>query len=254
MTAAQKDLAERFASLHRRGDPLVLVNIWDPGSARIVAAAGAAALATGSWSVAAAFGHDDGERLPRALAIDNLARIAAAVPLPVSVDLEGGYGEDPAAVAETVGLAVDAGAVGINFEDQLVGGEGLHPVDRQQARLRAVRRVAQAKGIPLFVNARTDLFLAAGREEHERLVDPALERARFYAEAGADGLFVPGLADEGLIARVCARSPLPVNVMWMQGMDRGRLAALGVARISHGPGPYRHAMAALRTLAEEAYS
>lgn len=251
---AQQDLAGRFASLHRPGDPLVLVNIWDPGSAHVAAAAGARALATGSWSVAATFGFDDGERLPRALAIDNLARIAAACPLPVSIDLEGGYGEDPAAVAETAALAIDAGAVGINFEDGVVGGAGLHPIGRQQERIRAIRAAADARGIALFINARTDLFLVHPGDAHAGQVDAALERARAFAEAGADGLFVPGLIDGGLIGRVCKESPLPVNVMMLPGLDRSALAALGVARISYGPAPYRRAMAALREMAEQALS
>ena len=244
--------AERFHALHVPGDPLILFNIWDPGSARAVAEAGAAAIATGSWGVAAAFGHEDGEDLPRELAIDNLRRIAASVDLPVTVDLEGGYGAEPEKVAQTARLAIEAGAVGCNFEDRVVGGEGLHPVARQQQRIAAMRVAAGT--FPFCINARTDLFLKADRAAHAGLVDEALERARAYAEAGANGLFVPGLADEAPIERICAESPLPVNLMVVPGLPpRARLAELGVARISHGAGPYRRLMHHLRTRAQEAF-
>ena len=243
--------AERFHALHVPGDPLILFNVWDPGSAKAVAAAGAAAIATGSWGVAAAFGHADGEDLPRDLAIANLERIAGAVELPVTFDMEGGYGAAPEAVAETARLAIGAGAVGCNFEDGVVGGEGLHPVARQQERIAALRSAAGS--FPFFVNARTDLFLHAAPGEHPALLGEALERARAYAEAGASGLFVPGLADEAAIGRLCAESPLPVNVMVVPALPaRARLAELGVARISHGAGPYRRLMKHLTTLATEA--
>lgn len=245
--------ARRFLALHVPGDPLILFNIWDPGSARAVADAGAAAIATGSWSVAAAFGHRDGEDLPRALAVANLERIARAVDLPVTVDFEGGYGEEPEAVAETARLAIGAGAIGCNFEDRVVGGEGLHPLERQQERIAAMH--AAAGDLPFFINARTDLFLLADRAEHAASLEPAMERAHAYAEAGASGLFVPGLADAELIERVCARSPLPVNVMVVPGLPpRARLAGLGVARISHGAGPYRRTMRHLTSLAKEAFT
>jgi 2-methylisocitrate lyase-like PEP mutase family enzyme len=250
----QTEKAASFAALHRPGDPLILYNIWDPGSARSVAAAGAKAIATGSWSVAAAFGFDDGEALPLDLALDNLARIVAAVDLPVTIDLEGGYAAAPEAGAETASRAIRAGAVGFNFEDRGVGGDGLHPAAFQARRIAAIRGAAEAEGLSFFINARTDNFLGTPADAHAGLIADTLERARAYAEAGANGLFVPGLVDADLIARICAESPLPVNVMAMPGApDVARLAALGVARISHGPGPYRLAMEALRRAAETAH-
>jgi 2-methylisocitrate lyase-like PEP mutase family enzyme len=143
------------------------------------------------------------------------------------------------------------GAVGCNIEDQVVGGEGLYSIERQAERIRAARGAA---GADFFINARTDIFLKAKRDAHdERKVDEALERARAYGDAGASGFFAPGLADLPLIERLCAASPLPVNIMAFPGVPAtAELAGAGVARISHGPGPYRLAMKALTEAARSA--
>jgi len=251
----QSEKARAFAALHVPGAPVVLFNAWDAGSARAVAEAGAKALATGSWSVAAAYGFDDGEGLPLDLAVANAARIVAATDLPVTLDFEGGYAVEPERLAANFGIVLAAGVVGCNFEDRVVGGEGLHPIGFQAARVEALRRSAERARIPAFINARTDIFLASKAETHDRAAaDHALERARAYADAGASGFFAPGLADESLIARICEASPLPVNAMMFPGMPgRKRLAELGVARISYGPGPYRLAMKALTDAAREAF-
>lgn len=252
-TPSIADRARALHALHVPGDPLVLFNAWDAGSARVVAEAGARAIATGSWSVAAAHGLGDGEQLPRAVALDNLRRIVAAVALPVTVDLEAGYGDAPAQVAQTVAEAIACGAVGCNLEDQRIGGAGLHAIEAQAARLRAARAAAQAASVDLFLNARTDLFLQAEAAAHAGLLDEALARASAYHDAGASGLFVPGLVDEASIARLCRESPLPVNIMVLPAAPpAARLAGLGVARISHGPGPYLLAMQALREGAAKA--
>lgn len=248
---SQSENAARFAALHRPGTPVILFNAWDPGSARVIAESGAKAIATGSWSVAAAFGYEDGEKLPLDLALANVKRIVAAVDLPVTVDIEGGYGDGPAEVAATAEAAAAAGAIGCNFEDQKVGGDGLHAIDDHCERIQAIRR---AVGDAFFINARTDLFLRSQPEEHAGLIRAAIDRSRAYAEAGASGFFVPGLADEELIGTVCAKSPLPVNVMAMpRTPPADKLARIGVARISHGPGPYRVAMAALAEAAKAAH-
>ena len=197
--------AGAFAALHVAGDPFVLYNIWDAGSARAVAAAGANAIATGSASVAAA---------------RNLARLA------------------------------ETGAIGCNFEDQVVGGSGVHPIEVQCRRIEAARR---AVGEAFFINARTDLVLQANPEDHVSLIDAALERARAYAGAGASGFFVPLLADLKLLERVCAHSPLPVNFMTFPGCpSNAEVASAGVARISHGPFPHRALMKQLEASAREA--
>lgn len=249
--STQAARAEAFRALHVPGRPLVLFNVWDAGSARAVAAAGAAALATGSWSVAAAHGLADGEALPLELALANLRRIVAATELPVTVDLESGYGADPAAVGQTVAQAIAAGAIGCNLEDSVPGDGSLRAVSDAARRIAAARAACDRAGVPAFVNARTDVFFQGPAETHDRaMAEAALERARAYADAGADGLFVPGLADERLIALVVEGSPLPVNIMMGAATPAiPRLAELGVARVSHGPGPYLTAMRALEDAA-----
>lgn len=251
----QHDKATAFGALHVPGTPLVLFNAWDAGSARAVADAGAPAIATGSWSVAAANGFADGERLPLAFVMDNLRRIVAAVPArPVTIDLESGYGDPPASVATTVAAAIDAGATGCNLEDSFPADGSLRDTAVHAARLAAARDAADAAGLPFFLNARTDVFFQAPAAAHDAaMADAAIARARAYADAGASGLFVPGVVAEALIARIAERSPLPVNVMALPGAPgRKRLAELGVARISHGPGPYRGAMQWLTEAAKSA--
>jgi 2-methylisocitrate lyase-like PEP mutase family enzyme len=252
---SQHEKAERFAALHRPGDPLILFNAWDAGSAKAIAEAGAKAIATGSWSVAAAQGFGDREEMPLELALANTARIAEAVDLPVTIDFEGGYSSEPEEVASNVAKLIAAGAVGCNFEDQRLGGEGLYEVEEQSDRIAAIRRAGDEAGFRFFINARTDLFLKSKAEDHGSLVEAALSRARAYAEAGADGLFVAGLGDDRLIELACAQSPLPVNIMVWPGHTPPlrRLAELGVARISHAGGPWRIAMKALAEAAAAAH-
>lgn len=244
----QTEKARRFAALHLPGTPLVLYNIWDAGGAKAIAEAGAKAIATGSWSVAAAQGYPDGEAIPLDFVLRILERIAATVDLPVTLDFEGGYAEAPEEVMANVARVIAAGAVGINFEDQIVGGGGaLHPAEVQCERIRAVRRAADAADLPFFVNARTDLFLKEkDRDRHAGLMAEAKDRCTAYADAGASGFFVPGLVDPELIAAICAASSLPVNAMKMgDAPSIETLASAGVARISHGPGPYFQAMSDL---------
>ena len=174
----------------------------------------------------------------------------------MTIDLESGYGARPAAVAESITRAIKAGAVGCNLEDSVSGGDSLYSTQDQAARIRAARAAADRMSIPFFINARTDVFLHADAARHDAvLVDAALERAAAYAAAGASGLFVPGLTDAELIGRLCTTSPLPVNVMVLPALPpRVVLARLGVARISHGPGPYRAAMRFLEDAARETFA
>ncbi|WP_257387487.1 isocitrate lyase/PEP mutase family protein [Tahibacter caeni] len=248
--------AQAFRSLHQPGTPLVLFNIWDAGSAKAVAAAGAPALATGSWSVAAANGYADGERIPLETALANLRRIVASTPLPVTFDLESGYGDGAGDVGRTIAAAIAAGAVGCNLEDSFPTDGSLRPLDQAAARIAAARAAADASGIPFFINARTDVFFQQKAEAHDAAtVAAAVERAKAYAAAGADGIFVPGLVDARLIADVVRASPLPVNVMVMPATPaRAELAAAGVARISYGPGPYLAAMKAVQDAAAALYA
>lgn len=252
---SQADAAQTFRSLHVAGRPLVLFNIWDAGSAKAVAAAGAAALATGSWSVAAAHGYADGERIPLDAVLANLRRIVEATALPVTVDLESGYGETPDDVGRTLAAAIDAGAVGCNLEDSFPADGSLRATEAAAARIAQARAAADRSGTGCFINARCDVFFQHPAEQHDAaIVDAALARARAYADAGADGIFVPGLVDAALIARFVAAASLPVNVMIGPGSpSTAALAAAGVARISHGPGPYLAAMNAIGAAAKAIY-
>lgn len=253
----QQDRARAFHALHVPGDPVILFNIWDAGSALAVAKAGAKALATGSASVAGARGYADAESLPMQQALTNAERIVEAVDLPLTVDFEGAYAAEPVLVGVHAQAMIETGAIGINFEDQVIGGEGLHPIDFQVERIEAIRTVAENAGIDFFINARTDMWLKAGRStvaEGARF-DEAVARAKAYADAGASGFFAPGLTDESEIAALCEASPLPVNAMMFDAMPgHARLAELGVARISHGPGPWRDAMSALTEAARPLYA
>ncbi len=249
-----KRIGEEFTlrELHVPGDPLILFNIWDAGSAKIAASAGAKAIATGSASVAVANGFSDAEELPIDLALANAERIVRAVDLPVTIDFEGGYAVDPAEVGRNVARLAATGAIGCNFEDQVIGGSGMHDVAVQAARIGAIRA---AIGPAFFINARTDIFLQAAAEKthDEAKVDAAIERAHAYAAAGANSFFVPGLADLDLLKRVCWESPLPVNFMAFPGApDAASVAKAGVARISHGPFPHRIALKAFEDAARAA--
>ena len=242
---------QNFAALHVAGDPIILFNAWDAGSAKAVAEAGAKAIATGSASVAGAQGHADAESLPLDLALANAQRVVAAVDLPVTIDFEGAYAVAPEEAAANVARLAATGAIGCNFEDQVIGGGGLHPTELQAARIRAIRA---AVGPDFFINARTDIFIQARPETHDiAMVEAALARANAYAEAGASGIFVPVLADLELLGRFCASSPLPVNSMaWPGAPAAAEVAAAGVARISHGPFPWKLAMKALKDAAAAA--
>lgn len=236
------DKVGAFRALHVPGDPLVLFNIWDAGSARAVAGAGAKAIATGSYGVAEAQGFKDGETFAIEDALRNLERIVSVTDLPVTLDFESGYGDTADQVGASVLRARAAGAVGVNMEDRMPGVAELNPVDVQCARIRA----AADSGI--FVNARCDVFRGKPKDTHgPELCEQVLERARAYADAGASGLFVPFVTDLFCIGAICEDSPLPVNILWTPAGEggfagRAQLADLGVARISHGHRPWAAAM------------
>ena len=247
----QVERAKLLTDLHIKGKPLILFNIWDAGSAQVVQGTGAKVIATGSWSVATAHGYEDGEKLPFDLVLANLKRIIASVDLPVTIDLEGGYGQSPTEVQEIVTTVIKAGAVGINFEDQIIGGKGLFPIEDQCERIRAIREAANHTGVPIFINARTDIFLQTDPSDHKStLLENAIHRASAYAKSGASGFFAPGLRDAKHIEKLCELSPLPINIMIMSNTPSlKQLADLGVARISYGPIPYQQAMDALKEAA-----
>ena len=240
---------EQFAALHEPGNPVILYNIWDVGSALAVVAAGAKALATGSHPVADANGWPDGQNVPIDFALANAKRIVDSIEVPLTVDFESAYSADPEEGGANVARLKATGAVGCNFEDQVIGGEGLHPLDLQVKRIAAIRR---AVGDDFYINARTDLFLKTQTYD-DGLVDQVVERGKAFADAGASGFFVPRLADPGQIERVVREVPLPLNVIAFPGAPEKQVwAEAGVARISHGPFPHRALMAKLTEMASAA--
>jgi 2-methylisocitrate lyase-like PEP mutase family enzyme len=245
--ATQAQKADLFGKLHIGSNPLVLFNIWDQWSARVVAGAGAKALATSSWAVAAFFGFADGEKLPFEESLSNARRIAQASDLPVTMDIESGYGDTSDAVAKSVAATLDAGLIGCNLEDSNPGSGQLRPLEEQARRIRACRELAESRGLSYFINARTDVFFVRDSKSDDRAkLDGVLIRARAYAEAGASGLFVPGLTHVELLAELCGRTPLPVNVMLTDlNVELAPFKKAGVARISFGPAPYLLAMQSL---------
>ncbi|MDI3284261.1 isocitrate lyase/phosphoenolpyruvate mutase family protein [Polyangium sp. 15x6] len=222
-----RESAERFRALHAEGHLLVLVNVWDAASARVVEAAGAEAIATSSASLAWAHGYPDGERLPLDALVAAVREIVAVVSVPVTVDLERGYSDDPAAVVEAVARIADAGAVGVNLEDR-VG-----PPDVLANKIRACKR--EAKIADVFINARIDVFMGHGPPP-ESAQGEALARGRTYADAGADGLFVPKVTAPSAIEALARSTSLPLNVLAVPGLPSVRdLRAYGVRRLSAGP-------------------
>jgi 2-methylisocitrate lyase-like PEP mutase family enzyme len=238
----QRERAEQFRRLHEADAPLLLFNAWDVVSARVIAHS-SPAIATSSFAVAASLGYEDGEQVPLATVLAFVERLTAAVPLPVSVDFEGGYGDDAKTVGQTVAALVRTGAVGINLEDGLRAGERmLVAAEAHAEKIAAARAAADKLAVPLFLNARIDTFLLPAGSPGDCL-DAALQRARLYAETGADGLFVPGLLDLTLIERLTQAVALPVNIMAQPGCPSvAELARAGVRRISLGAWPLHAAM------------
>jgi 2-methylisocitrate lyase-like PEP mutase family enzyme len=242
--------AEVLRKLHHQPQPLVFVNAWDAASARIVAELGFPAVATTSAGIAFAEGFPDGQAIPRERMLEHVAKIAGIVDLPVTADLEGGYGPAISDAVATLRGAVGAGAVGMNFEDSVSGDAPLLPIDAQSARIRAMRDVAQDLGVPFVINARVDVYHITGNEDAQ--FAETLERARAYLDAGADCIFVPFIAEERLIGRLAAAIPGPMNVLaGATTPDIATLTRLGVKRISLGSAPASHLLAAFRRAALE---
>ncbi len=240
-------LVEKAAELRRlHTDPelLVLVNVWDVASAKVVAdLPGCRAVATASHSIAASFGYPDGQQIPVELMISAVGRIAAAVSLPVTADLEGGYGD----VGETVRRAIGVGVVGANIEDEL------RPLDEAVAGVRAAVRAGEAEGVPFVLNARTDAYLLGGDREPGEVLADAIERGRAFLDAGADCVFVPGKLDAGTVRQlVDGIGERKVSVLCLPGTPEPReLAELGVARVSFGPWTQRAALTSLADVGSE---
>ncbi|MFD8632347.1 isocitrate lyase/phosphoenolpyruvate mutase family protein [Streptomyces sp. NPDC059533] len=251
MTTTHPELtakATAFAALHTPASPLALANAWDVASARIVEAAGTPAVATTSAGVAWSLGSPDGDALARDRALDLVARVAAAVSVPVTADIEGGFGADPSGVAETVAGVLAAGAVGINIED------GHRAPAEHAERLAAARSAADAAGVPLYVNARIDTYLFGLGDPATRL-DETLARAAAYLRAGATGVFVPGVTDPATVAELAKGIDAPLNVLAGPGAPGvAEFGALGVSRVSLGSWVAEAAYAVVRRATEELLS
>ena len=248
---ARQQQTELFHRLHAGPDPLVLVNAWDAVSARIVERAGAKAIATTSAGIAWALGYADGERVPVDELLAATARICRVSGVPVSVDIERGFGDSTEAVCDVVRALIDMGAVGVNIEDgTLPGTRALAPAEILCERIEALRRLDAR----FFINARTDTYFVANDDPAARYED-TLRRARRYASAGADGIFVPGMSKLDEIAGLAAAVPLPVNVYagHTQALPVAVLAGAGVRRISLGCGPLQAALGLLGRIAAEAF-
>jgi 2-methylisocitrate lyase-like PEP mutase family enzyme len=240
--------AEELQRLHTDPAILVLVNVWDAASARTVASLpGCRAIATASWAIAAARGLADGEAIGREGMLEAVRCVAGSVSLPVTADLEGGYGQTPADVGETIARAIAAGAVGCNLEDGVRDGELLRDAQDAAARVAAARARADAEGVPVVINARTDVYLR-GADDPEA----AILRGQAYARAGADCIFVPGVRDRATIRALVEGIDAPVSILAAPGAPSvSELQELGVARVSFGPGPMGVALAALARTASD---
>jgi 2-methylisocitrate lyase-like PEP mutase family enzyme len=247
----QVEKAEQLLKWHAKGATLLLPNAWDVASARVFEEAGFPAIATTSAGVAFAYGYADGELISRELMLEAVRRIVQAVKVPVTADVEAGYGPSPEDVAETVRGVIAAGAVGVNLEDNQGSGQPLYPIEAQAARLKAGREAAQAAGIPIVINARVDTYLYQIGAAEGRL-DDAIQRGKAYMEAGATSIFVPGVVDPAVIEILVRAIPAPINILAGPGAPSApELFRLGVTRISVGGAIMRATMGLTRDIARQ---
>lgn len=235
----QTTKAEAFAALHTPEKPLIIYNAWDAGSAKAIAEAGAKAIATGDHPVGFSHGftEDDFAGFSFETYFLTIKEIASRIgDLPLSVDISNAEGLDEKALKDRIKSLLEIGVVGINFEDRLSDDSGVLATEEQANRIAIIRSAAEEYGVPLFINARTDIFFLSDPSEHAGLLDEAVRRAEAYKAAGANGFFTPKLLDISLIAQLCERSPLPVNIIRLPGAPTtAELREAGVSRISYGP-------------------
>ena len=246
--------AEAFRAMHDRSRILVLPNAWDAASACVFEEAGFKAIATTSSGVANALGYPDGQVIPRGEMLFMIGVVTRSVRVPVTADIESGYADDLAVLKETIRLVIDAGAIGINLEDSMINrGAPILELDNAIARVRAAREAAQAAGVPLVINARTDVYLH-GIGDRDARFDDAVRRVNAYRAAGADSLFIPGVRDAAVIGKLVAALEGPMNILAGPGSPSvSELEKLGVARVSVGGGPARAAITATRKVAKELF-
>ena len=246
-----KQKAERLRALHHASAPLVLFNIWDVAGATILEELGFPAIATASASIAESLGFADNEAIGRSLMLERVARITRAVSVPVTADMEAAYGPTVEDAIATAQGAIEAGAAGLNFEDSAHKDTSeLYGAELQGERIRAMRETGTKLGVPLVINARTDVYFRTNLPLEEKYRE-AVRRATIYLQAGADCIYILGPKDEAAIAELVQAIPAPLNFLaFADAPPMARLAALGVKRISYGPRPMRYAMAAFRQAAQ----
>ena len=250
--ASQSSKADALRAMHHGPNILLLPNAWDSASARIFEESGFSAIATTSAGIAFALGYPDGQRISRKQMLDQIARIVRVVNLPVTADVEGGYGNRPEDAAETARAVIEAGATGMNLEDAT--GDSAHPLadlPLQIEKIKAVIEAGKAAGVPLVLNARTDVYLAQVGAPDSRNQE-TLRRLSAYRDAGADCLFAPGIRDAATIANLTRDLRFPVNILAVAGsLSVSELGKLGVARISVGSGPMRATLGLVQRFARE---
>jgi 2-methylisocitrate lyase-like PEP mutase family enzyme len=249
---SQCEKANRFRELHLGAHILVLPNAWDVASARVFERAGFSAVATTSAGIAASYGFPDGEHLRREEMLEVIERIAKAIAIPISADVEAGYGSTPKQVAETARLVLEDGAIGLNLEDGTQ--DDAHPLSDlalQIEKIQAVRQTANSFGVALVINARTDVYEKMDRND-KSLLNQAIERGNAYRQAGADCIFVIDVDDKETIGNLVREIDAPINILARHGSPTIReLETLGVARVSFGSIPMRATMSLVQNIAEE---
>ena len=248
----QANAAQAFRAMHSGSEILLLPNVWDVASARVIEAAGFPAIATSSAGVAFSLGYPDGQKIPAQEMLSVVARIAKAVQVPVTADVESGYGNRPEDIARTARDVIAAGAVGMNLEDATHSADlPLRDPQLQAEMIGAVREAAKKSGVPLVLNARTDVYLLQVGDPAGRY-DEALRRLSAFRDAGADCVFVPGVRDATTIRRFVSDLQCPVNILAGPGSPSiPELRKLGVARVSLGSSPMRASLGILRRIADE---
>jgi 2-methylisocitrate lyase-like PEP mutase family enzyme len=238
--SVQKDKAATLLSLHTAGTPLILPNVWNPIGARILQSKGYPAVATASAAISASLGYRDGEKLKRSTMIDIIGRIARCVDVPVTADIESGYGGTTSELEETIRTVIDAGVVGVNIEDGLGGGHELRPVEDQCERVSTVRQAADRLGLHVVINARIDSFLSSSYGSVEEATEDAVSRAAAYSGAGADCVYPIGPGDEETVRELRGRIASPINILGSPARaPLSVLESIGVNRVSYGPFVFR---------------
>ena len=244
--------ASDFLALHHDPKLLLLPNVWDPLGARLLESLGYPAVATASAAVAFSLGYDDGQRIRFSAMLEVISRIASSVGIPLSADIEGGYAESPKSVTENMKRVLAAGAVGINFEDGKADGSGLHEADFQCERIAAIRDMAAKEGIPLVINARTDVFVVNSSQSRSEKIEEAISRLGAYVAAGADCVYPITVGDVKTLGTMRAEIDAPINVLaGASTAPMQELESLGISRLSLGPGLIRASLTAMKKVAVE---